>query len=212
MNGRKNVLTTGEVARICNVAPRTVSKWFDAGHLRGYRIPGSKDRRIPLSQLIRFMRAHGIPLNGLETGNRRILLLDADTESAARLRERIPTYGAWELAWANTPFEAGVMFSDVRPHILLVDIGSLGSSPRKLASVIRATSDLRQTCLVATGQGLTDGEGQELLQKGFDAYLAKPFDIRGLLDVLESALGVRQESENAEEPESMDLSAAHSGP
>ena len=37
----KEVLTTGEVAKICNVAPRTVSKWFDSGSLKGYRIPGS---------------------------------------------------------------------------------------------------------------------------------------------------------------------------
>ncbi len=66
MRVRKNVLTTGEVAKLCNVAPRTVSKWFDAGQLRGYRIPGSKDRRIPVDQLMRFMRAHGLPLNGLD--------------------------------------------------------------------------------------------------------------------------------------------------
>ena len=60
----KDVLTTGEVAKICNVAPRTVSKWFDTGVLKGYRIPGSKDRRIPVSQLIRFMKEHGIPFDG----------------------------------------------------------------------------------------------------------------------------------------------------
>ena len=47
----KDVLTTGEVAKICNVAPRTVSKWFDSGALTGYRIPGSKDRRIPLNDV-----------------------------------------------------------------------------------------------------------------------------------------------------------------
>ena len=61
----KNVLTTGEVARICNVAPRTVSKWFDNGQLKGYRIPGSKDRRIPVSELIRFMKVHNMPTNTL---------------------------------------------------------------------------------------------------------------------------------------------------
>src|SRR5512140_1444860 len=49
----KDVLTTGEVAKICNVAPRTVSKWFDSGSLKGYKIPGSKDRRIPVAQLIK---------------------------------------------------------------------------------------------------------------------------------------------------------------
>jgi excisionase family DNA binding protein len=56
-----NVLTTGDVARICNVAPRTVSKWVDSRLLNGYRIPGSKERRIPIPELIAFMKKHNIP-------------------------------------------------------------------------------------------------------------------------------------------------------
>lgn len=59
---RKDVLTTGQVSRICNVAPRTVCRWFDSGRLRGYRIPGSKDRRIPIFELTRFMKAHNMPM------------------------------------------------------------------------------------------------------------------------------------------------------
>ena len=58
--GRK-VLTTGEVAEVCNVASRTVSKWFDKKLLRGYRIPGSRDRRIPIAELVRFMKEYEIP-------------------------------------------------------------------------------------------------------------------------------------------------------
>ncbi len=71
----KDVLTTGEVAKICNVASRTVSKWFDSGQLRGYRIPGSKDRRIPVSSLVKFMKSHGIPMDGLMSGSTRVLPL-----------------------------------------------------------------------------------------------------------------------------------------
>ncbi len=55
----KKVFTTGQVAKICKVAPRTVSKWFDSGRLKGYRIPGSQDRRIPREHLIRFLKEHG---------------------------------------------------------------------------------------------------------------------------------------------------------
>ena len=58
--GRK-VLTTGEVAAICNVASRTVGKWVDGGLLKGYRIPGSRDRRIPVAELVRFMKEYEIP-------------------------------------------------------------------------------------------------------------------------------------------------------
>ena len=57
----RNVFTTGEVAEVCNVAARTVSKWFDRKLLKGYRIPGSKDRRIPIGELVRFMKAYEIP-------------------------------------------------------------------------------------------------------------------------------------------------------
>lgn len=59
---KEGVFTTGEVARICNVAPRTVSKWFDSGRLKGYRIPGSNDRRFPAAHLFRFMRENHIPI------------------------------------------------------------------------------------------------------------------------------------------------------
>ena len=59
------VLTIGQVARICNASPRTVAKWFDSGLLNGYRLPGSGDRRIPVAELIRFMKAHNMPMTEL---------------------------------------------------------------------------------------------------------------------------------------------------
>ncbi|MDD4287263.1 MAG: hypothetical protein PHO20_03600 [Candidatus Peribacteraceae bacterium] len=51
------VFTTGRVAQLCKVTARTVAKaWFDTGKLKGYRIPGSQDRRIPREYLLRFLR------------------------------------------------------------------------------------------------------------------------------------------------------------
>ena len=82
----KNVLTTGEVAKICNVAPRTVSKWFDTGQLKGYRIPGSRDRRIPLNELKRFMKEYDIPAAISLTDKIRVLVVDS--KDAARWLER----------------------------------------------------------------------------------------------------------------------------
>src|SRR5579862_1715510 len=76
----KKVFTTGQVAKICKVAPRTVSKWFDSGRLRGYRIPGSQDRRIPREHLIRFLKEHGMPLGELEDeAVGKILIVGAET-------------------------------------------------------------------------------------------------------------------------------------
>lgn len=60
------VYSTGQVAKICGVSPRTVGKWFDSGRLKGYRIPGSQIRRIPREHLIKFLKEHGMPLGDLE--------------------------------------------------------------------------------------------------------------------------------------------------
>jgi excisionase family DNA binding protein len=62
----KTVLTTTEAAQICQVSNQTINRCFDSGKLKGFRVPGSKARRIPLESLHRFMREHGIPIDGVE--------------------------------------------------------------------------------------------------------------------------------------------------
>ena len=57
---RQRVYTTGQVARLCQVAPRTAAKWIDSGLLRGYRIPGSQDRRVTHEALVDFMERSGM--------------------------------------------------------------------------------------------------------------------------------------------------------
>src|SRR5438132_992103 len=87
----KTIFTTGQVAKICKVAPRTVSKWFDSGKLRGYRIPGSQDRRIPRENLIRFLKEYGMPLGELEEeGWHKILVVGAEKLLVDRVKEMLP--------------------------------------------------------------------------------------------------------------------------
>lgn len=62
----KSVFTTGDVAKLIGVATRTVTKFFDEGLLKGYRLPtGSRDRRMPRESLVAFLRQHDISVPGL---------------------------------------------------------------------------------------------------------------------------------------------------
>lgn len=58
------IYSTGQVARLLNVANRTVAKWIDRGILKGYRLPGSGDRRVSEPDLVDFVKKTGIYLNG----------------------------------------------------------------------------------------------------------------------------------------------------
>lgn len=183
--GKRDILTTGEVAKICNVAPRTVSKWFDNGQLRGYRIPGSRDRRIPLEQLMRFMKAHGMPVTGLETGQTRLLIIDSDADLVDLLQSALSEQADYDVYVAATGFEAGAAVEKCLPHVILVDTGTADINPEAIAKFLRGKAELQDTRLVAMSGGVTEDQRQAWLQMGFDAVLAKPFEIRQIIELVE---------------------------
>lgn len=186
----KDVLTTGEVAKICSVAPRTVSKWFDSGALRGYRIPGSKDRRIPLNQLIRFMKQHNMPLNGLMTGATRVLIVDDEQDIVEVLEKILENEAKYEVEVAKGGFEAGIIAERFRPHVLLLDMHLSDIDGREVAKQVKGNPDLQLTKVIAMSGKMSDEESKGLLASGFDGFLKKPFHVRQVIEAVEDATAV----------------------
>jgi excisionase family DNA binding protein len=191
MARNKDVLTTGEVARICKVAPRTVTKWFDSGQLRGYRIPGSKDRRIPITQLIRFMRQNNMPLDGmLHFTKTRILIVDDEAEIVEMLRELLSQQTTYDVQTARNGFEAGLAAEKIRPHVILLDINLGDIDGKDVCKTVRMNPELQMTKVVAMSGQLTDDEGKALMMQGFEGYLKKPFTIQQVIQSIEDAVAV----------------------
>jgi excisionase family DNA binding protein len=190
MTRQKDVLTTGEVAKICNVAPRTVSKWFDSGQLRGYRIPGSKDRRIPLPALIRFMKQHHIPMDGIQSGQTRVLIVDDENDIVDVLRQVLVEQAHYEVRTTTTGFGAGVECEKFRPHVMLLDIHLGDVDGVDVCRNIKENGDLQLTKVIAMSGKLTDGQAHQLLTRGFDGYLKKPFHVRQVIETVEDAMSL----------------------
>ncbi|MEO0632251.1 MAG: response regulator [Planctomycetota bacterium] len=192
----KDVLTTGEVAKICNVAPRTVSKWFDSGQLKGYRIPGSKDRRIPVPELVKFMKAHGIPLDGITGGRTRVLIVDDETEVVGTLKDVLTERTNYDVRVATSGFEAGIECERFRPHVLLLDMhlgdGASSSSgdAETLAAHVQGSDSLQMTKIIPMSGKLTDGQAAALSSKGFEGFLRKPFQVRSVVESIEAATAI----------------------
>jgi excisionase family DNA binding protein len=183
----KDVLTTGEVAKICNVAPRTVSKWFDSGSLPGYRIPGSKDRRIPLNQLIKFMKAHGMPLDGLMTGSTRVLIVDDEHDIVEVIEKVLEDEVKYEVEVARSGFTAGISAEKFRPHVILIDLHLKDLDAREVVKSVRANPDLQLTKIIGLSGKITDAEAKLLTTQGFDGFLRKPFHVRQVIQTIESS-------------------------
>ncbi len=186
----KDVLTTGDVAKICHVAPRTVSKWFDNGQLKGYRIPGSKDRRIPVSELIRFMKVHNMPTAELAVGTIRILIADSDDQTASALADILQNKAGYEVQTARSSFETGAALQKFAPHVLLISLLSEEIDAGSVCQGIRENEDLGITKIVAIANRLSDSESQALIQRGFDGYLPLSADSAEVIQKIEEVTAI----------------------
>lgn len=177
----KEVFTTGDVARICNVTIRTVIKWFESGDLVGYKIPGSRDRRIPRDNLVAFMRRYNLPLKGLETPRRkRILIADDDVNLTEILRAEFEEIGLFEVRVAHSGYEAGMVTVDFKPDVLLLDYNLGDVTGVEVTQLIRQNPVVARTRIIVMSGLLKGKKAREVLEAGADEFIAKPFEFEDL--------------------------------
>lgn len=185
----KTIFTTGQVAKICKVASRTVGKWFDSGRLRGYRVPGSQDRRIPREYLIRFLKEHGMPLGGLEdeaTG--KILLVGAQPDTRSVFTNEFGN-DTFKVEFASSGFEAGIQIESLHPDCVVIDFIMGRSEALMIAQNLHKNpeyADVIQIGLI-TNDDNTAGFDRTMFTETF----RKPFDA-GLLIERVKTLVVRK--------------------
>ena len=186
----KNVLTTGEVAKICNVAPRTVSKWFDNGQLKGYRIPGSKDRRIPVGELLRFMKVHDMPTTALPVGKLRILIVDSNSAAASAFADNLKNKGGYETRVVAGNFQTGAVVQKFAPHVLIINLLAEDIDAAGICDYIRADDDLRTIKIIALADHLGGAESAALLRNGFDACISDFADVTEAIKKIEETTAI----------------------
>ena len=173
----RKVFTTGQVAKICQVAPRTVSKWFDSGRLKGYRIPGSQDRRIPREALIRFLKENGMPMGNLEEESwHKILIIGAEKLFLDRLKELLPEDDDFKYEVANSGFQAGQAAHSFHPDTIIVDLSMGRSEALQIAQNLRRIPNYEQTLIIALASE-DEAAPETLTGYGFSEAFKKPFDV-----------------------------------
>lgn len=179
---RNRVFTTGEVAGICGVSADTVSRWFDLGQIDGYRLGPGGDRRIPDESLRKFMVSHGIPLERLEEGERRVLVVDDDPYYLDVIPAILSQGNEFNVITAATGFDAGAMVVEHNPQLVILDIHLSDIDGRMVCERVKNRPETRNARILGISGFLEDEEIHELAYYGFDEFLKKPFKIEELRD------------------------------
>lgn len=181
-NRTKTVFTTGEVAAICKVSQQTVIRCFDSGKLKGFRVPGSRFRRIPRDALISFMKANQIPLDQLETGRKRVLVVDDDKAIIEMFVDLLERDGRFELRTAMTGFDAGIITEQFRPDVIILDLKLDDIDGNVVCRTIRSNPAYEHIKIIMISGVADPDEVRELRAAGADDFIKKPFDINAVIN------------------------------
>jgi len=179
---RKAVYTTGEAAVLCKLSQQTIIRCFDSGQIEGFRVPGSKFRRIPRESLLKFMKENKIPLDGMETSKVRVLVVDDEADIIELFVDALNADGRFEVATAQTGYDAGVLTQQFAPDIVVLDYMLPDINGNVVCKTIRQNPQLSHIKILIISGMVNPSEVETLMKAGADDFIKKPFNIENVIE------------------------------
>jgi len=187
----KDLFTTGEAAEICRVSQQTIIRCFDAGRLEGFRVPGSRFRRIPRQSLVKFMKENKIPLDAVESGKRKVLIVDDDAEIVELIVDVLVRDGRFDIKTASSGYEAGMATQQFRPDLILLDYMLPDVNGNVVCQTIRKNPEFENIKIIIVSGVVKQDEIAQLLKSGAEDFIRKPFDVAELTGKITAVLQMK---------------------
>ncbi|KPK44880.1 MAG: regulator [Phycisphaerae bacterium SG8_4] len=191
MDKMKDLFTTGEAAEICRVSQQTIIRCFDAGRLEGFRVPGSRFRRIPRQSLVKFMKDNKIPLDTIESGKRKVLVVDDDAEIVELIVDVLDRDGRFDVETASSGYEAGIATERFRPELILLDYMLPDVNGNIVCQAIRGNPEFENIKIIVVSGVVKRDEIAQLIKSGAEDFIRKPFDVTELTGKITAVLQMK---------------------
>jgi excisionase family DNA binding protein len=185
-------LTTGEVARRCQVSVGTVKNWIEAGKLEAFRTPG-RHFRIRASELRRLEAAFGFGAEADESP--RILVVDDQQDFVDLVLDALKdlAHGA-RVEGACGGYEGLLKIGSFQPHLLVLDLRMPGLDGFEVCRRVKEAPLTKATKIVAM-TGFGDDQAEQLaLTCGADAFVIKRPGLTALVRAIKALLDVASAS------------------
>ena len=173
---RRKSLSTGDIARYCQVTPATVVNWIKAEKLQVYTTPGGQ-YRMEVNDFVGFLETNKLPIpEELQPSNeRRVLLIDNDPEVLERatqaIAEHLPTVILEE---SDNGVDGLLKMGGLKPHALVLDLSLPNIDVAEICRRLRASNEMRNVFIVAVSSAEADSEiVRKVRRAGVDAFLAR---------------------------------------
>ncbi len=185
----EKTFTTFEVARLCGVFHTTVINWVNKGKLKARVTPGGH-RRIPLSELVVFMKKYEMPIPAnIEDAHKQILILDDEPMMTRLLDKGFKKHqDRYTVQVANNPVDALVLIGKRLPHLLVVDLLMPVMDGFQVCQILKSNPATKEMKIVAISGKKLSSSQQDFLSKNCDVFLQKPFELNDLVASIDKLL------------------------
>lgn len=185
----KNFYTTHEASKFCGVYPTTVINWIKEGKLPAYTTAGGH-RRIKRDDLLRLMRENKMPVpEEITKGNKnRVLVIDDDPRILKMIKTVLSADKDFEVATANSGFQAGLLISNWLPDIILLDMLMPQMDGFEVCRQLRNDEKTRDIPIIAVTVLKDPKEIKRMHSAGITDYISKPFKSEELIKKVKTHL------------------------
>lgn len=188
----EDIFTVALAAKFCNVSPKTIINWIEAGHIEAYKTVGGH-RRIKKNDLESFMKVQGIPIPEETPDTRkRILVVDDDPIIVETLVQALEEDEFdYEVISASDGFEAGIQVNHFKPHILILDIMMPDIKGYEVCQKVKSNPDTKNTKIIVLSAYLDEEKFKQMKDHGADACFSKPLPLPQLKEEVARMLGLK---------------------
>lgn len=134
----KKSYSSGDVAKICDVTPRTIIRWIASGKLEAFQLPGRGNNRVSEDALLRFLQANEMPVPAaLNSIQERHCVIVAHDKHFVRHVKRIIRNADYLIHVTSDPIEAGLNIASKQPSLVVLDEHALPKNAEATASKIK---------------------------------------------------------------------------
>jgi DNA-binding response OmpR family regulator len=134
------------------------------------------------------MRENHIPIDALESGKRKILVVDDDHEIVELIVDILGRDGRFDVKTASSGYEAGIATQRFRPDLILLDYMLPDVNGNVVCQTIRKNPEFENIRIIIVSGVVKQDEIDQLLKSGAEDFVKKPFNVTELTDKITTAL------------------------
>ena len=134
------------------------------------------------------MKENSIPLDGIESGNKRVLIVDDDDEIVELITDVLLRDGRFEIETASSGYGAGIKTEQFKPDVILLDYMLPDVNGNIVCRTIKSNPVFEDTKIIIISGVVKEDDIQDLLDSGAEDFIKKPFNIMELTDKIANVL------------------------